>query len=167
MYCDTILRNSDAMEAGCGVISALNDYSAKDKNTNQQVEKVTTVMVVAISFLSLFAMDFMINYVSEEANVLVESYVPVLMSMWIGLYTAKSVTYLYDTASDAILYCWVCTYNSNEQDKHLIKTFQKKLSKRDGYTLLEPPVKKPLVEKNVEMAEKKDGVAPKEGEKKA
>lgn len=68
-YCDTILRNSDFCEAGCGVITNYSKYSARDKELNQQVEKITTVANVSNAFFSMFVMNLIIEAVAEEANV--------------------------------------------------------------------------------------------------
>lgn len=62
------------------------------------------------------------------------------MSMFLGLYFSKMVTYLYDVAPDAMLYCWVATYSANEVDHDLVLRFQKKLANEKGYTLLEIPI---------------------------
>jgi len=61
------------------------------------------------------------------------------MSMFLGLYFSKMVTYLYDVAPDAMLYCWVATYSANELDHDLVLRFQKKLAGPKGYSLLEIP----------------------------
>ncbi len=68
-YCDTILRNSDFCEAGCGVIDTFKKYTAREKEMNQQVEKITTVANVCNSFMSMFMMNLIINYVREESHV--------------------------------------------------------------------------------------------------
>jgi len=68
-YCDTVLRNSDFCEAGCGVIANYGKYSANDKNLNQQVEKITTVANVSNAFFAMFVMNLIIESVAEEANV--------------------------------------------------------------------------------------------------
>jgi len=79
------------------------------------------------------------------------------MSMFLGLYFSKMVTYLYDIAPDAMLYCWVATYSANELDHDLVLRFQKKLAGPKGYSLLEIPTPP----KKVELAVTKDVAAPK------
>lgn len=80
------------------------------------------------------------------------------MSMFLGLYFSKMVTYLYDVAPDAMLYCWVATYSANELDRDLVTRFQKKLAGPKGYSLLIVP-DPPKVE--TQMKETKTGDAPK------
>ena len=93
MYCDVVLRNSAMAEAGCGAIANWTRYSAAHKELSGAIERTTAIGVVAISIFSMWIMDLLVNTVSEYKESLVETYIPLFMSLWLGLYVAKLFTY--------------------------------------------------------------------------
>lgn len=54
-------------------------------------------------------MEFIIAYISTSHNVLVETYMPLLLSLYMGLYITKIFTYVYDISTDALIYCFNVT----------------------------------------------------------
>jgi len=68
MYCSTVLNNSNATAASCGVINVMsieNGYTPLDVKRNGSVEAMTTIGNVGISLFAMFMMYFIVNDIKE------------------------------------------------------------------------------------------------------
>jgi hypothetical protein len=108
-------------------------YGPKDRILNGGTESVTTVIVLFGSFFCGWAIRYMITMNSSSHNLLVETYVPMLFGLWIGLLFCKIFTYPYDVSGDAIVYCYNVTKLSIT--KELIGSKLSAVGK--GYSLLQ------------------------------
>jgi hypothetical protein len=84
-------------------------YGPKDRILNGGTESVTSVIVLFGSFFCGWTIRYMITMNSSSHNILVETYVPMLFGLWIGLLYCKIFTYPYDVSGDAIVYCYNVT----------------------------------------------------------
>ena len=84
-------------------------YNARHNRLNLGTESVTTIIVLFGSFFTGWAMRYMITMTASTHNVVVETYIPMLFGLWIGLLYVKVFTYPYDVSGDSILYCYNVT----------------------------------------------------------
>ena len=107
-------------------------YTGKSRILCGSTESITIMIVLFAGFFCACVMRFWITENSSSHNVLVETYVPMLFALWMGLLICKVWTYAYDVSGDSIMFC----YNTAVTELAKKSIAMKLMGEGNGYSLL-------------------------------